>query len=457
MFRYTLYAVFIPQLIMIFRPGHVSKIWDTWMYFHQGTYYLYYLITEHSPGEGVGLATSKDGVRWHDHGWILRMAEDALWLGTGAVWKASSFEQDGRFIMNFSEWRGPEMGVGQQTIFFAESTDLIHWKRLGSEYEFAPDPRYYRRGEGESSRWDCIYPIPRQGGGYYGYWTANPTDMHPGFGFGESIDGTHWNALPAPRIEWGGVPPFSTMEAGAAEKFGDQYFAMLCTYHGYQGYSRGVFGFVADSPHGPYCPAAKNFALLTSPKGLNATYFARFFPVPGAMLVNHHSITRGDERYFAPLKKAVVDDAGALRLMYWEGNEALKGEPISFPNSSTQQYNLEQGVIFEGHIQAKDELPLTFVLENQDGSQTQVRIHNNHMASFGVLDASFREENRVDRSTTSKASYSFCLLLRYSLIELYLDDHLIQCFSIKENVTGRIGIVLYGGTVISNTGAFKMI
>ena len=41
---------------MIFQTKRFSAAWDTWMFYHQGVIYLYYLITEHSPGEGVGCA-----------------------------------------------------------------------------------------------------------------------------------------------------------------------------------------------------------------------------------------------------------------------------------------------------------------------------------------------------------------------------------------------------------------
>lgn len=67
--------------------------------------------------------------------------------------------------MNFSEWKGL-----RQTIFFAASDDLVHWDRLGSEYEFVPDERWYE----DRGRWDCIWTIPRPDGGLYGYWTASP-------------------------------------------------------------------------------------------------------------------------------------------------------------------------------------------------------------------------------------------------------------------------------------------
>jgi len=60
---------------MIFKSDKVAAHWYTWAYYHEGTYYLYYLITEHGPGEGFGVATSKDGVHWEDHGWALHQSE----------------------------------------------------------------------------------------------------------------------------------------------------------------------------------------------------------------------------------------------------------------------------------------------------------------------------------------------------------------------------------------------
>ena len=47
-------------------------------------------------------------------------------MGTGSTWRSPDFAQDGKFYLNFSEWRGP-----RQTIFFAESQDLLSWTRLG--------------------------------------------------------------------------------------------------------------------------------------------------------------------------------------------------------------------------------------------------------------------------------------------------------------------------------------
>ena len=84
---------------MFFRSLQVDAHWDTWMYDHEGMFYLFYLITEYSPGEGFGVATSADGVTWTDHGCALQASEKMeIYLGTGAVWKAADFATSGRFL-----------------------------------------------------------------------------------------------------------------------------------------------------------------------------------------------------------------------------------------------------------------------------------------------------------------------------------------------------------------------
>ena len=55
---------------MMFQSTAVSSQWDTWAFAENNTYYAYYLITEHSPGEGFGVATSPDGAHWLDHGYV---------------------------------------------------------------------------------------------------------------------------------------------------------------------------------------------------------------------------------------------------------------------------------------------------------------------------------------------------------------------------------------------------
>ncbi len=454
---------------MIFKPELIAKMWDTWMYFHNGTYYLYILITERSPGEGILLATSTDGVHWREQEIILKEAPDAQWLGTGSVWKSSNFDQDGTFIMNFSEWRGPNGHEGQQTIFFAESNDLVHWMRLGNEYEFKPDSRWYRLNEGSASRWDCIYPLPRPDGGLYGYWTGNPSAFHPGFGFGETLDGKAWRSLPPPEIHWGDVPPMINLEVGGIEYIEDRYYALLGSYSPYYGHSMGMFLFTADRPQGPFAPVAHNYEVLTSPENLRTSYFSRFFPVNGQILVNHQVMTRSDQRYFAPLKQAVVDTSGTFRLKYWPQNDLLMGTRIDL---GTQQADApltlfdpsvdgREGLILEGEISGLS-APASgagFYFEQTPGAGTAVVIGSGGQAEFGQMQIdsrAFSREDHVDRHLEHANTARFRLFVRHSLIELYLNDVFIQAFSLPDDWTGRMGLLGTQGQAITTLSAYKM-
>ena len=198
------------------RSKRTGNMWDTWLYLHQGEYYLYYLAKSRGQWDNISMARSPDGVHWKEIGRVLSKGRGVTWMGTGSTWKSPHFEKDGKFFMNFSEWKGP-----RQTIFFAESKDLVHWTRLGNEYEFVQDERWYE----QNGRWDCIWTIPRPGGGLYGYWTATPKAETGGrFGFGETLDGITWKALPPPKVSGVGEG-----EVGAIEKIGDKYYMMFGT------------------------------------------------------------------------------------------------------------------------------------------------------------------------------------------------------------------------------------
>lgn len=143
----------------LFFKANDAPIWDTWVYFHDETFYLYYLWGPFAKWSGIGLAISSDGVEWRDQGKIINAAADVLWLGSGAVWRSGD-----KFVMNFSEWRGPSTWEGRQTIFFAVSADLVCWERMDASHEFRPDERWYD----PAGRWDNIWPVRRLDGGYDG-------------------------------------------------------------------------------------------------------------------------------------------------------------------------------------------------------------------------------------------------------------------------------------------------
>jgi len=422
------------------KAKETGNIWDTWLYFHEGTFYLYYLANSGDKWDNISMATSSDGVHWKELGRILSKGENVVWMGTGSTWKSPSFDRDGKFFMNFSEWKGP-----RQTIFFAESIDLINWTRLGfsdedkNEYEFKQDERWYQ----PNGRWDCIWTIPRPGGGLYGYWTATPEPETGGrFGFGETPDGAMWTALAPPEVHGVGGG-----EVGAVERIGEKYYMMF-------GAGGIMVTLVADKPEGPFHAAKKNFQLLSG-----HTYFSRFFPVCDDMLVNHHSIARDRQVYFAPLKQALLDSDGTLRLGWWKGNEKMKHEAVDvkFPPATggdspiamlEHTFDVDKGVILEG-ILSLPESPNAqrsgFYIECEEEQGAAILVGADGATELGPMQndgSGFVCEKQVNREMSFGRSPAFRLLLKHSLLEFYLDDILIECFSLPGNATGRIGFIL---------------
>jgi len=417
------------------RSRRTGRMWDTWLYLHQGAYYLYYLAKAGGQWDNVSMATSPDGVHWKEVGRILRKGRGVTWMGTGSTWRSPRFDEDGKFLLNFSEWKGP-----RQTIFFAESKDLLHWTRLGNECEFVQDERWYQR----NGRWDCIWTLPKpDGSGLYGYWTATPKPETGGrFGFGESRDGVTWAALPPPKVHGVGGG-----EVGAIEKIGGRYYMMF-------GHFPTMRTLVADKPEGPFHAAPRNPVLLHQ-----HTYFSRFLPTPDGVLVNHHSIARNGEVYLAPLKAAHVDRDGTLRLAWWRGNDRLKREAVAVrvpagaprdektPAMLDGTLDAERGVILEGDLALPDSdasprRGLYVECRNQVGGA--ILFDSKGRAALGTTKADaveFKAEKTVDREIAFGKPARVRLLLKHSLLECYLDDFLIECFSLPADATGRIGLI----------------
>ena len=430
------------------RSKQTGNMWDTWLYLHEGIYYLYYLAKPRDPWDNVSMATSPDGVHWKEIGRVLSMGRGVTWMGTGSTWKSPHFEKDGKFFMNFSEWKGP-----RQTIFFAESKDLVHWTRLGNEYEFVQDERWYEK----NGRWDCIWTIPRPGGGYYGYWTATPKAETGGqFGFGESLDGITWKALAPPKVTGAGKG-----EVGAIEKIGGRYYMMFGT-------GGTMVTLVAERPEGPFRAARKNFCLLAG-----HTYFSRFFPTPDGVLVNHHSIARDGQVYFGSLKATVIDDEGTLRLTWWKGNEKMKHHAVEAkvppgreaPSALTMfenGFDTSAGLILEGTLKlpaAKDSQPVGLFISQDEGAGMAILVHASGVTEFGPMrseGAGFHAEHRVDREWRFGPTVRFRLLLKGSLLEFYLDDLLMQCYSLGHTASGKIGLLSGGdASAFANLKAWR--
>ena len=444
------------------RSPQTGNMWDTWMYLHKGTYYLYYLgISGDQLWDNVSMASSPDGVHWTEIGPVFLMHPKAMCMGSGSTWKSPDFEKDGKFFINFVRtFPGYESAEGNldlssrlkngfppKTILFGESTDLIHWKLLDrAKYGFVPDTRWYEPG----GAWDCIDAIPRPGGGFYGYWTATPKAETGGtVGFGQTLDGVRWEALPPPK-----TPGVERGEIGGVEKIGEKFYMM-------QGHNFVMRTLIADQPQGPFLPATKNFRLLSG-----HTYFTRFLPTPDGLLVNHHAISSepapgfgSREVYFSPLKSAILDDEGTLRLGWWKGNEKMKHEPIKVqlpggePGKRTpiamlgNTFDAKRGVILEGTLKLPEDAGSPrrgLYIEYGPDSGSAILIDTIGAAELGSIKSDgsgFKSEKQVNREMQFGRPAAFRLLLKHSMLEFYIDDILIECFRLPGDATGRIGLI----------------
>ena len=469
---------------MVFRPA-VGRFKDGFVMWHDGQFYLFSMYMQ-TPGDDanfrhVHLATSRDGVHWQEVGPVIRDAPFNIW--------AMSVHRVGdKFLLNHGSFSRP--GV-QNVIRFWESTDLLHWQFLGYESDLFPDARWYH----PDSRLDCmsVVPVAEQGHTrYYGFATG------PG-GFLESSDGLHWSGLPPPELDWGVVPPPPTppdeggFEIGGCQAIGGRYYLVggWFNYMGSTGY--GVYTLVGDTPRGPFRADAAAYRLCGN-SGRWVALWARFCPTDQDLLVNGymysgHTYETGDT-WLPPLKQAVVDAGGHLRLGYWRGNEALKGTPLDvdlrgctqvYPATSDgggacdvsaqrlaieaqpernsilrtgvpatvavldQAFDFDRGVVIEGTLQAtcRDRRLAAssagLYLEEEPGAGTAILLHSYGRTEIGKLTLSDRREFQVEDTigpgcaapagVRPHTSQGFRLLIRKNMFELYLDDMLVQTFN----------------------------
>lgn len=437
-----------------FKPEKIL-MWDTWAYYYENIFYLYYLTAgfRERTFNGVGLAISNDGVFWKDCGKIIKRAVDATSMGSGAVWPViGNAGQVEKFVMNFSEFRGSD-SQERQTIFFAESRDLAHWTRMGSEYEFRQDARWYE----PKGRWDNIWSVPRPGGGYYGYWAATPKDGKVGLGFGESIDGVTWEALepPALRDVPLGPPVLRSPEVGAVHAWGGQYYALVglddlesTVNNDFTDFRPGHTTFIADSPSGPFSPSPKNRRLLVG----NASYFIRFVETPDGVLANHHSweIRQGGllniedgTTCMTPFKRAVWDEAGVLRLKWWENGEKAKGRQVHLEALWDTAFDTKEMLIIEG-MMLLSSAPVGLYLQGGDNRGTGFLVYRNGLVEYGDLNRDgtcFEKKGYVDRELALEDVAHFRLVRKGRITEFYLNDYLMQCYCLPEHGTGRVDLV----------------
>ena len=410
-------------------PQRVGQMWDDWLYWHDGSYYMYYIAGPFSRWDAHEIAVSQDGVHWDYQGTAVKPRPGTAWIGTGHVWRSPTAERKDRWILNYSEWVGDK-----QDIMFATSTDLLHWTKADERLRFVQDRRWYK----EKGRWDCIDAVRGDDGWWYGYFTADPDPAkvpqpHCGFGFARSQDGLRWEALPPVSGDLNG-------EFGGIQKIGDRYYITI---------SEGRVG-VGNSPRGPFWMQKKNRSVLGGD-----TYFPRFFhTAPKGPLLNHF-YTAGPI-YAAPLKALDLDHDGILRLVWWPGNEKLKSArlPVTLrPPAGHIQWldgnlDVNQTIVIEGTARlpepVSDAEDLCGLVIDQGNATAECVSFERTQTRYGELQLDSQPMKMTVRQTANRdldfgPRQRFRVLLNRDMMEVYVNDYLTVLGRVKN--TGRLGLL----------------
>ena len=120
---------------------------------------------------------------------------------------------------------------------------------------------------------------------------------------------------------------------------------------------------------------------------------------------------------------------------------------IGNANASGLPQEQKGWLILEGKLtlpEAKDAPPRGLYIESGTDRGAAILISHDGSAELGQMKADgsgFKCEKRVDRQMTFGRRPGFRLLLKHSLLEFYLNDILIECFSLPGRATGRIGLI----------------
>ena len=472
---------------MIYRPT-TGSLWDASVFWHEGKYYA---VMMYNPDGPVGLqatcgliAHSDDGVHWQD-GWTVTPEPSAP--QGGKFLKAFVSRISGRFVMN----HGVLQPHGwQDTLRYYESTDLREWTYLGCN---TPDPRWYE----PIGRWDHMYVIPKDeadpAAGYYGYPVATPKPGLPrGCGLCETMDGRSWTILPPPVFDWGEVPP-KDLEIGGVERIEDRYVMI----GGHADFTNGngylMYTLTADAPTGPFRPDPEahrlcgNLTKAADPVGhqWTAAYLAAWGRCRnGEKLISNYAQALSGI-WLLPLRKPILAD-GHLRLGWWEQNERLKGKELPLAASwgdlaarGARQAQLldlavdpQAGLIVEGRIEASPAgaAPAAGIaFPGRNGRWLELRLElgepEGRCTRIGWWEpgSGFAAADTIGRGCALVAGiaaelpHRFRLLVRQGLFELYVNDLLVQTYSLNEHWEGTLGFLAVDATAeFSNLRAWEM-
>lgn len=457
---------------MVFKPEK-GAIWDPSVLWHDGKFYAFMMYNKDGNDGLCLLATSPDGVHWEDQGPVI---DDRARPDGATFFKCFVGRCGDKFIMDHGVFKGGT----QDTMRFYQSNDLRHWQYLATTH---PDERWYSR-----ERWDHMYILPKEEGkpeaGYWGYIVAVSKAPNQLPAMMESRNGTRWEALPPAKTEWGTTTPINYLEYGGCERIGGKYYLIGGDYRGYMG-NKGyaVWTLVSDSPRGPFRPDTEAFRLCGNSQE-NLTWLPAWVRGKDELLISNYSSARPGDRapWLLPLRKPIVDKDGHLRLGWWKGNEAIKGEPLAIKARSLSlrgegkpggydvayldgRFDFDQGVVLEGKIRARATASAAqgaarptagLVIETTPGQAAAVEMGigrpEGRQTHIGRLTTGANKEPRfASEDVTGKGcatvtgldddkEHTFRLLCRRELFELYVDELLVQTYVCGPGA-GRVGFL----------------
>lgn len=326
---------------MIFTPEKY-KLWDCWILRHGGKYYMFHLSLKlerlgKGGWDGINLALSDDLVHWEEYGRVMEKSPDAEWIGTGMVQKIGD-----RFIMNFSE----ERPKGVQRVYFAESFDLLHWKRLPNVCK--PDGKYYVSDSSALTnsipRWDSIGIVDAmedKGAPYYGFVTSNAVqkslpNKSGSLGLVKSDDGLNWECMPNAFPDTGKFPQFEVPEHICIN---GRHYVIFCTssYLGFrfdglsEDMSGGTFYVVSDNLTGPYRLPDGDCMLqgTRNNEKVSIVTVGRPLKVDGQIYYYHIWGDNGPDGWVGTVKLLEEEKPYVLRLLYNRINDTLFGRKLA--------------------------------------------------------------------------------------------------------------------------------
>jgi hypothetical protein len=99
--------------------------------------------------------------------------------------------------------------------------------------------------------------------------------------------------------------------------------------------------------------------------------------------------------------------------------------------------SVDSGIVLEGTVA----LPGRLSIGNRSGAGVEIRFDRSGVTEIGPgtqEGATFSCEERVDREIALGPSPSLRLLLRQTMLEFYLQDVMIQCYTMDSGADGRI-------------------